>query len=181
MSPETFRFVFYLYGRLNLVRASALRMFKQDKTNLHKRTTDPDQLETTRSIMIPLQYDIDNPNSINTHYCDVMMVEDSASMPTFFRLRINLVWQSWTRVVRELCMGQLGQTLSRRRCLTLDFPLSSSPRFRSSVVLVEKQFQGKSRFSQLASEASMENFTRLRLLVTPLCFSRGHLWKPSER
>eukprot|EP00434_Breviolum_minutum_P011223 symbB.v1.2.009904.t1/scaffold605.1/size182108/4 len=142
MSPETFRFVFYLYGRLNLVRASALRMFKQDKTNLHKRTSDPDQLETTRSIMIPLQYDIDNPNSINTHYCDVMMVEDSAShayilspedQRTWFgnsglRLYENYAWDNLVKLLREgTALGTVidlyNRTVSFRALEVQDLPL----------------------------------------------------------
>ena len=75
--PEIFRFAFYLYGRLRLVKASAERMTKPSKEEGEakgKRSTDPDDMKAVRKILAPLQYDIDDGNTVNVHECEVMMV-----------------------------------------------------------------------------------------------------------
>lgn len=80
LSPEDYRFAFYLYGRLMLVKGAGTRMMKTcagDTQQISKRTASPSDMSTTRMIVAPLQYDIADPSSINIHYCDVMMTEDA--------------------------------------------------------------------------------------------------------
>ena len=76
MSPEIFRFAFYLYGRLRLVRASAERITKPSKEegeSKGKREIDKSPMEPVRKLWAPIQYDIDDPNSVHLHECEVMM------------------------------------------------------------------------------------------------------------
>ena len=78
LSPEDYRFAFYLYGRLTLVKAAGTRLMKTcagDTQQISKRTASPGDMTTSRLIVAPLQYDIADPSSINVHYCDVMMAE----------------------------------------------------------------------------------------------------------
>ena len=66
MPPEIFRFAFYLYGRLRLVRASAERITKPSKEegeSKGKREIDKSPMEPVRKLWAPIQYDIDDPNS----------------------------------------------------------------------------------------------------------------------
>ena len=39
-----------------------------------KRSSDPDDMKAVRKLVAPLQYDIEDPNSVNAHECEVMMV-----------------------------------------------------------------------------------------------------------
>ena len=70
-----FRFAFYLYGRLKLVRSAAIRMMKGDSRSVLKRTADPSAMEASRCIQVPLQTLENDPNHLEPHFCDVMMVE----------------------------------------------------------------------------------------------------------
>ena len=86
MIPETYRFAFYLHGRkLTLVRSAGMRLLKSSDAGHHealKRTMNPDSMQSSRTIQVPVQTDIHEPNSIRPHFCDVMMVdEEEAEAP----------------------------------------------------------------------------------------------------
>ena len=80
MVPEIFRFAFYLYGRVNLVRSAAIQMVKGGVPAQSKRSSDSGQMSTTRSMQIPLQMRRDDPMSLETKFCDVMMVDDQVAI-----------------------------------------------------------------------------------------------------
>lgn len=80
MVPEIFRFAFYLYGRVNLVRSAAIQMVKGGAPAQSKRSSDSGQMSTTRSMQIPLQMRRDDPMSLETKFCDVMMVDDQVAV-----------------------------------------------------------------------------------------------------
>ena len=85
MIPETYRFAFYLHGKLTLVRSAGMRLLKSSDAGHHealKRTMNPDSMQSSRTIQVPIQTDIHEPNSIRPHFCDVMMVdEEEAEAP----------------------------------------------------------------------------------------------------
>ena len=76
MRPEVFRFAFYLYGRLKLVRSAAVRMMKGDPHSVLKRTADPHQMEAQRCIQVPLQPFEHDAHRLEPHFCDVMMTTE---------------------------------------------------------------------------------------------------------
>ena len=76
MTPEVFRFAFYLFGRVKLVHSAGMRMLKGDATSMAKRPADPSQMSSTRMIQVPLQLSED-PNNLQIQHCDVMMTSDN--------------------------------------------------------------------------------------------------------
>ena len=72
MTPDVFRFAFYLYGRVKLVHSAGMRMLKGDVGSVAKRSADPTQMSSTRSILVPLQLSED-PRNLQVQQCDVMM------------------------------------------------------------------------------------------------------------
>ena len=72
MTPDVFRFAFYLYGRVKLVHSAGMRMLKGDVGSVAKRSADPSQMSSTRSILVPLQLSED-PRNLQVQQCDVMM------------------------------------------------------------------------------------------------------------
>ena len=76
MTPEQYRFAFYLYGRLRLVHAAGTRLLKAGKEpNPGKRVMSPDDMVTQRCICVPLSADPTGAyESLSVHDCEVMMV-----------------------------------------------------------------------------------------------------------
>lgn len=72
MTPDVFRFAFYLYGRVKLVHLAGMRMLKGDVGSMAKRSADPSQMSSTRSILVLLQLSED-PRNLQVQQCDVMM------------------------------------------------------------------------------------------------------------
>ena len=80
MIPEIFRFAFYLYGRVQLVRSAAIQMMKSGASSQSKRPSDSGMMSTTRSMQVPLQMRRDDPRSLETRFCDVMMVNEQRGL-----------------------------------------------------------------------------------------------------
>ena len=81
-SPEIFRLAFYLYGRLRLVKAAAERMVsptREEGEAKGKRASEPDDVHGLRKIVAPIQYDINDPNTVKPHECECMMVSTDES------------------------------------------------------------------------------------------------------
>jgi len=87
MTPEVYRFAYYLYQRIKLVRSAAVRMLKgsTDRNDLAlKRPQEPDAMNADRCIYVPIQVSI-NPQDLTVQQCDVMMVTDS-QLESFFAM-----------------------------------------------------------------------------------------------
>eukprot|EP00435_Cladocopium_sp_Y103_P062124 s1878_g23.t1 len=87
MTPEVYRFAYYLYGKIKLVRSAAVRMLKgsTDQCDLSlKRPQDVNAMNADRCIYVPIQVSI-NPQDVTVQQCDVMMVTDS-QLESFFAL-----------------------------------------------------------------------------------------------
>ena len=98
MKPEVYRFAFYLYGRLKLVRSAAVRILKsageKDDVRTSKRTGDQASMEANRCIFVPLQFSTE-PSDVEVRQCDVMMVDDG-QLEAFFALNPEAAWSCHT-------------------------------------------------------------------------------------
>ena len=80
LTPEHFRLAFYLYGRLRLVHAAAMRASKSgQELSPGKRVLNPDDMVTQRCIRVPISQDPHaQPEFTQLTDCEVMMVDDAA-------------------------------------------------------------------------------------------------------
>ena len=59
-----------------LVYGAAMRSYKAGDLRADKRPADSSSMSTTRQLIVPIQHDINRPDSLQLHDCDVMMVTD---------------------------------------------------------------------------------------------------------
>ena len=79
MQPEVYRFAFYLYGRLQLVKQSVERASQHGSEGAAgKRNIDPDNMVTRRQIRVPVAMDPQRLDVVTEQDCDVMMVTNEA-------------------------------------------------------------------------------------------------------
>ena len=78
ISPEHYRFAFYLYGRLNLVHMAVQKMHgvsPEETANL-KRSAASDDMRTSRNIQVPIQLNPKSPGQYTEHVFEVLMMGD---------------------------------------------------------------------------------------------------------
>ena len=76
MTPEVYRFAFYLYSRAVLVRSAAVRWMKSaagPEELRSKRPQDNSSMQADRCLFVPIQGSQD-PRDVSVQQCDVMMV-----------------------------------------------------------------------------------------------------------
>ena len=79
MSPETYRFAFYLFGRVRLLHGCAMRTWKAGITSPLKRNTDPDDMVAHRCIRVPICMHEGHPEMAQPHDFEVLMVNQDIS------------------------------------------------------------------------------------------------------
>ena len=79
MSAETYRFAFYLFGRVRLLHGCAMRTWKAGITSPLKRATDPDDMVAHRCIRVPICMHEGHPEMAQPHDFEVLMVNQDIS------------------------------------------------------------------------------------------------------
>ena len=73
MAPETYRFAFYLFGRVRLLHSSTMRQWKGSATSGPKRTANPDEMVAQRHMRVPISVQDGHPEMVQLHDFEVLM------------------------------------------------------------------------------------------------------------
>ena len=79
MQPEIYRFAFYLFGRLQLLRGGVLRMSGQGGESRDKREATPGTMITSRVLQAPVAMDRTRLDIVSVQDCEVMMTTECQS------------------------------------------------------------------------------------------------------
>ncbi|CAE7745994.1 RE1 [Symbiodinium sp. KB8] len=79
MQPEIYRFAFYLFGRLQLLRGGVLRMSGQGGESRDKREATPGTMITSRVLQAPVAMDRTRFDIVSVQDCEVMMTTECQS------------------------------------------------------------------------------------------------------